>query len=174
MPPKRLRPSEIHFVHDTIDCHFQDGDHLLDTFKELLHGNISPRDIKTIAVIRQNGTWYVHAGNRRLFLYKKLEELGVIDYIPVWVVNRPNADAVRERYTTQNRGVSVSVRNDYDFEDKMHSIIDDWKKTRPKMHSIIDDWKKIRPRGIDDIPVEGLVLIGVVVIVGFVLLKLCN
>ncbi|XP_077990746.1 uncharacterized protein LOC144445069 [Glandiceps talaboti] len=131
MPNVVVRPSEIRFLHDSIDCRFQNGDLLLDTFESLLYGRITVDDIKTIAVISLHGKWYIYAGHRRLYLYKQLESLSVIGVIKVWRVDRSRIqwDGVKKKLTTDNEGLAVEVRNDPYFDIKMQKIIRKWKST---------------------------------------------
>ncbi|XP_077990770.1 uncharacterized protein LOC144445093 [Glandiceps talaboti] len=131
MPNLVLAPSEIRFLHDSIDCRFRDGRLLLNTFESLLYGRISAKDIQIIAVISANGKWWIYAGHRRLYLYKQLEELGVIGAITVWQIDawRIKWDVVKKKLTTDNEGLDVEVRNDMNFDIKMQKIIRAWKST---------------------------------------------
>ncbi|XP_006812496.2 uncharacterized protein LOC102803631 [Saccoglossus kowalevskii] len=123
----QLKPSEIYFLHDSIKGQFRDGRHLLDTFKELLYKRISPSQIEKIVVYSANSKWRVYAGNRRLYIYKKLEVLGVVEYITAWKVLTLNPYTLRKRDTTKNGGASVRIRNDPLFEGKITWIVEEWK-----------------------------------------------
>ncbi|XP_070533430.1 uncharacterized protein [Ptychodera flava] len=125
MPWVQLRPSEIYFLHDSIDCRFRDGRALLHTFDELLSGKISVSDIQRIAVFYwdERQKWHIYAGNRRLYLYKILEELGVVEKINVWKVWTVNWDAVDKKNTTVNGGISVEIRNDHNFDVRLREVI---------------------------------------------------
>ncbi|XP_077864682.1 uncharacterized protein LOC102808134 [Saccoglossus kowalevskii] len=127
MPDVELKPSEIYYLHDSIDCRFQDGTHILDTFRELLYKTINPSLIRKIAVHNTNGKWRAYAGNRRLYIFRRLERLGVVDYITAWQVWRVDPDAWRKRETTQNGGTSVQIRNDPQFNAKINRIINEWR-----------------------------------------------
>uniref|UniRef100_A0A8W8JE73 Uncharacterized protein n=1 Tax=Magallana gigas TaxID=29159 RepID=A0A8W8JE73_MAGGI len=53
-----------------------------ETLDKLLTGECSIHDIKTIQVVFRNGR-YLTADNRRLWIFKKLEELGECTEIPI-------------------------------------------------------------------------------------------
>ncbi|XP_070535181.1 uncharacterized protein [Ptychodera flava] len=125
MPWVQLRPSEIYFLHDSIDCRFRDGRSLLDTLDELLSRKISVSDIQRIAVFYwdEKHNWHIYAGNRRLYLYKILEALGIVEKIDVWKVWKVHWDAVDKKNTTLNGGTSVEIRNDHNFDVRLREVI---------------------------------------------------
>ncbi|XP_070533410.1 uncharacterized protein [Ptychodera flava] len=122
----RLRPSEIYFLHDSIDCRFRDHRPILDTLDELLSGKISVSDIQRIAVFYWNERqkWHIYAGHRRLYLYKILEELGVYEKIDVWEVRKVHWNVVDKKNTTVNGGTSVEIRNDHNFDVRLREVIE--------------------------------------------------
>ncbi|XP_070533411.1 uncharacterized protein [Ptychodera flava] len=123
-----LRPSEILYLQNSIVTSFRNGDDLLDTFSDLLNGYLTPEDIRVIAVFQWNGKWHVYNGHRRLFLYKALEECGVLDTIRVWEVRGSNIkwNTVHRQYTSKNGGHSIRVRGDATFEDRLEDIVSEW------------------------------------------------
>ena len=76
MPWKYLRPSDIEFSQNSIGNRFHGGDILLRVFKKLVLGDLTPNDLPYIKVRWYDGGWMAFKGNRRLFLYLKLEEEG--------------------------------------------------------------------------------------------------
>ena len=54
-----------------------------DVFEDLVTGIINPDDLPPIAVSKHKGEWMSFDGNRRLYLYQKLQENHIIDTIPV-------------------------------------------------------------------------------------------
>ncbi|XP_077870169.1 uncharacterized protein LOC144363093 [Saccoglossus kowalevskii] len=130
MPNVVLRPSQIYFLHDSIDCRFQDKTNMLETFRQLLYKEINPAAIQPIAVFDKNDKWWVYAGNRRLYLFRKLEEYGVVKYITAWKVRKIDPDEWKKRNTTTNGGRSVSIRNARQFEAKMQNIVREWRSNR--------------------------------------------
>ena len=78
-----LKPSEIRFTRDKIESEFANGRKLTDTFEELLYKRIPTKFIEDIEVVYVDGAWWALTGNRRLYLYKRLEKLGVISKISV-------------------------------------------------------------------------------------------
>lgn len=70
-------------------------------------GKCSIFDIPTISIFRKDGAWYTN-NNRRLWVFRKLEEFGKFEKIPVIKV-----DTFPEgKFTTKNNGRSVRVRSD--------------------------------------------------------------
>ena len=106
---ERLRPSDIRFTQDSIGSRFTDGSYISNTFHDLLFGLKSTDDIDDIEVVQQDGVWWAITGNRRLYVYRRLQDLGVVTTIPVrvrslsehgfetsWItVARPTAMALR-------------------------------------------------------------------------------
>ena len=119
----KLRPSGIRFTRENIETQFDDGRKLTDTFRDLLHGNITVKDIKSIEVFNMNYAWWALSGNRRLFLYRRLVELGVISEIEVKRVPLPDSTFCPS--TTWN-GLGVRCL-DPEFESRMSGIIGRWK-----------------------------------------------
>ena len=79
----RKRPSELHFSQDSISCAFRNGTSISKTFRELANGSLSPDDIEPIQIKVYKEKLIVFEGNRRLLLYKILESLDLITYVPV-------------------------------------------------------------------------------------------
>ena len=109
----QLRPSNVRFTQDSIGCRFTDEKRLTDTFRELLYGSITPDDIENIEVVQYDGVWWALTGNRRLYLYRRLQDLGVVEYISVrvrflsepWVQKQWN-----NRLTTDCEGLDAVCR----------------------------------------------------------------
>ena len=80
-----MSPSDIIYSQNSIAPRFQDGEHLLFTFAMLVQGKETPQSLPPIEVryMKSWESYIAFEGNRRLFLYKKLEEEGLIDKIPV-------------------------------------------------------------------------------------------
>ena len=79
----REKPSELHFSQDSIACVFRNITDILQTFRKLVNGSLCPDDIEPIQAKMHNGKLTVFEGNRRLFLYKKLESAGLIEDVQV-------------------------------------------------------------------------------------------
>lgn len=109
----RLNPNDIRYTQNSISGQFSNGLAIETTFYDLLNGFLSPDSIASIEVVMCNGTWWALTGNRRLFLYKQLEELGLVDTIPV-VQRSPDRSGVmnqlRRRMTTRDNGYSIRCR----------------------------------------------------------------
>ncbi|XP_045204469.1 uncharacterized protein LOC123557205 [Mercenaria mercenaria] len=106
----KLRPSKIRYSQDSISNTFDiRSDHpcirIGETLDELCDGITDIDEIPTISVAEIGGKWFT-ADNRRLWVFRKLEELGKCRKIPVDEVD----DIPSSKMTTENRGVDIEVR----------------------------------------------------------------
>ncbi|OWF40087.1 hypothetical protein KP79_PYT06501 [Mizuhopecten yessoensis] len=103
-----LRPSEIRYSQDSIAYYFgygrYSGTQIGQTLDDILQGKCNVRDIPTITVSSRDGLWY-SGDNRRLWVFRKCEELGIIDRVPA-----AEGYINSSKFTTYNRGVSIRVR----------------------------------------------------------------
>eukprot|EP00928_Gymnodinium_smaydae_P085141 TRINITY_DN6847_c0_g2_i1.p1 TRINITY_DN6847_c0_g2~~TRINITY_DN6847_c0_g2_i1.p1 ORF type:complete len:402 (-),score=43.53 TRINITY_DN6847_c0_g2_i1:131-1336(-) len=102
-----LSPAKIFFTHDSINKRFSCGRFVCRTFEQLLYDEIDIDDIPSMIVTKQDGKYWTFTGNRRLWVFRKLHERGVIDRIDVQVTDQR---VPQRRMTTRNGGVSVRVR----------------------------------------------------------------
>lgn len=109
----KLRPSEIRFTQDSINGYFSSGIKLSESLAELLSGEKTPAHFEKMKVCEFREAFWAVTGNRRLFLFKILESLDIVDTISVSRVSL-NDDKTREifqkRYTTVSDGKDVVVR----------------------------------------------------------------
>ena len=99
-------PSEIYFTHDSINPYFSCGRGIIDTYEELRTGFKDVTDIPMMTVAQLNGEWYTYTGNRRLWVFRRLQREGYIYEIEVHATNRHIQPS---KFTTRNGGVSVKV-----------------------------------------------------------------
>ncbi|XP_077867104.1 uncharacterized protein LOC144356061 [Saccoglossus kowalevskii] len=133
MAYRTLRPSQIYFLQNSISYRFNDGRYLLETFRELLDGRLTTDRILKMSVFywEKRKQWFVFKGHRRLYLYKKLEELGIVECIDVWELYTVDASTIQREYTSENNGISVDVLGDGPgFEEAMSQIIHDWEEEK--------------------------------------------
>lgn len=103
----RKKPSEIRFSQDTIAYHWKGSSIRIGvTLDQLLENEITPEKIPMITVSIRHGLLYT-SDNRRLWVFKKLEEFGKCESIKVkYGYINP------KKFTTTNYGTSISVRGD--------------------------------------------------------------
>ena len=121
----RLKPSEIFYSQDSISNKFNNGDTIDSTLNECRYNSFKVALIPNIRVCQKNGRWYT-LDNRRLWIFKRLEEEGRITDIEVDTVSSGLLTA--EKFTTKNGGVSVRIRiscASWDFDDGMFDDEDD-------------------------------------------------
>lgn len=128
-----LNPSEIRYAQDSIAETFADHTPLTSTFARLLAGELSSEDLPPIECLFKDGNWYATSGNRRLYLFKKLKELGRLDKIAVSRVYH-----CKRRFTTECDGLHVKCRGS-GLERKMEKIVEDWRRGGDIVFNWCDD-----------------------------------
>lgn len=131
----RLHPEYIKFTQDSIKAQFMDGRELSSTLEDLLYGRKTVDDIPPIEVVEdlEDCGWWALTGNRRLYLYRKLEQLGVVETIPVIEVaiwDYGVSDRLNQRRTTFCDGRDIRLRGSQG-EWRINQIIDRWRVLRP-------------------------------------------
>lgn len=128
---QRLRPGNIRFTQDSVGSRFTDGRFVSDTFHQLLDGRISVDDIPAIETVVDGGEWWAVTGNRRLYVFRLLETLGVVQTIPVDVMSMGSYDVRRrfgDRKTTPCEGRTIEMRQS-EAERRINQAIREWQKT---------------------------------------------
>lgn len=138
-----LKPSEVRFTHDQITAHFTDGRTLMSTFIALLYEKVEIRlggiDVPPIEVMQTSEyeggkevkLWYVVNGNRRLFIFRKLEKCGAITTMQV-IARKYDSIEMDKHFLTRNKGRSVSITNDATFNAKVSKEVKKWKVWKAK------------------------------------------
>jgi len=148
-----MQPSDIRFTESSIFTRFSvNGEpvYLEETFRELLNGSCTVDGIAYIEVVFVNGLWWVLYGNKRLFLYKKLQRLGIVTTIPV-IVQPWGSFQVQERfgkrYTTQCNGLHIQCVEKKEVRtsavERIRSMIGSWCQKRclnPNYYLTSDDY----------------------------------
>ena len=76
-----------------------------ETLDQLLNGHCNVESIPNISVEKTNGKWFT-SDNRRLWVFRKAEEIGFLKSIYV-----NETDYIRnDKFTTENGGTSIRVR----------------------------------------------------------------
>ena len=122
-----LKPSEIFYSQDSIMNRF--GDYTLhgntyigETLDQLLNEQCNVQSIPNISVAQRNGKWFT-SDNRRLWVFRKAEEIGFLKTI---YVNK--AYYIKDdKFTTENGGTSIRVRG----RSPGGSLWRTWKPKRP-------------------------------------------
>ncbi|VDI19866.1 Hypothetical predicted protein [Mytilus galloprovincialis] len=122
-----LRPSEIFYSQDSIMNRFGDytnhrNTYLGETLDQLLQGYCNVYSIPTITVVKKYGKWFT-SDNRRLWVFRKAEEIGFLETIDVTVSSYLNGN----KFTTENGGTSIRVRG----RTPGGSLWRSWKPKRP-------------------------------------------
>lgn len=138
-----LKPSEVRYTHDQITAHFSDGRSMLQTFIALLYGRVEIRlggnDVPPIEVMQTYDTeggkesklWYVVNGNRRLYVFRRLERCGAMTTMQV-IARKYDAIEMDKQFLTRNHGRSISVTNDATLNAKFNKEVNRWKEWKAK------------------------------------------
>src|SRR6218665_2110788 len=130
--PRWMRPRNIRYTQDSIGSRFTDGRYLSDTFDQLLNRRISVDELEWIEVVEVRSLYWALTGNRRLYLYRKLEDLGEIHKIPVHEMSLSDY-GVRRRFenrdTTTCDGLDIEMRQPQ-AERFINRAIEQWKASR--------------------------------------------
>jgi len=110
----RLKPSDVFFTHDSIRSTFRDGRLLRETLRELEEAKITIDDIPTIQVCWHaakdcSSRFWTYTGNRRLWVFRQLQERGYLHDIEVRIVGKKVPEF---RMTTKNGGTEARVRGE--------------------------------------------------------------
>lgn len=122
-----LRPSVIRYSHDSIGCKFSNGLPLTSVFAHLISGSLEVADLPRVHVLNINGHFWAVTGNRRLYLYRMLEEVGVVETISVTKSSvSPTSKAFKKQFTNGCGGMEISCRQN---------------SLRPSLVEIVSDWQ---------------------------------
>jgi len=108
------------------------------TFRELLYCHRTVDDIPAIEVVEdsEEQQWWAVCGNRRLYLYKMLQELGIVTTVPVVVRSGGRGRYLfNKRHTTKKYGRSIHIRNSEDrCIVKLDNIVEEWKQYQQQLY----------------------------------------
>ena len=146
-----IKPSEIRYTHDQITTHFTDGRTMLSTFVGILYGKIGikfgNKDVPPIEVMqteeKHQNVWYVVNGNRRLYVFKKLQKCGAITNMQV-VARKYDSLEMDKQFLTRTQGRTISVVNDSALNSKMAAEVRRWKEWKAKQPTANGNKKQTR------------------------------
>lgn len=130
-----IHPKDIKYTQDSIKAQFRDGRELTSTLEDLLYGRKTVEDIPRIEVVEELDPYegfLAMTGHRRLYLYKKLEQLGVVEKIQVFewpFMNYWSSDRINERKPTFS---DIRLRGSQG-ELRINQVIDRWRSSRPSI-----------------------------------------
>uniref|UniRef100_A0A0L8FR60 Uncharacterized protein n=1 Tax=Octopus bimaculoides TaxID=37653 RepID=A0A0L8FR60_OCTBM len=93
-----LSPKEIRYTQDSISSCFQNGNEIQDLISEIIRGQTTTHEIRTIRVFDKDGKYY-SLDNRRLYVFKEVQRL---------IKSAKFED--KDKFTTRNNGLSIQVR----------------------------------------------------------------
>ncbi|XP_069105229.1 uncharacterized protein [Argopecten irradians] len=129
-----MRPSQLRFTHDSVSYKFRNGVSLDETFRQILNDELDIHGIDCLAAMQYNGEWMVVRGNRRLYLYKKLEEVGKLTVVEV-DKQYFQSQLFYRQFTSKNMGISLRIRGCSDIENKLNQIANEWRNHQTQSRS---------------------------------------
>ncbi|XP_076824816.1 uncharacterized protein LOC143470521 isoform X3 [Clavelina lepadiformis] len=117
-----LKPSEIRFTQDSIAMYFQNGEAINNVCERIALGELNIDDFPKIEVVPLD-EFYFSLDNRRLYMFRVLEILGVTARVPV-IFKNPTTD---RKLTTINKGCHIEIRKSKDNNGK-------WVQVTPYRH----------------------------------------
>ncbi|CAC5413380.1 unnamed protein product [Mytilus coruscus] len=105
-----LKPSDIHYSQDSISNTFgkstvHSDKYIGETLDDLINGTVKVNNIPNISVFIHNNKWFT-TDNRRLWVFRKAEEFGILRSIPV----SQNLCIDLTKLTPTDDGLTVRVR----------------------------------------------------------------
>lgn len=107
-----MKPSQIYYSQNSINEKFDNGYTIYATLNACKNHPFVIYEIPPIRVCKKDGKWYT-LDNRRLWVFKRLEEQGHVDSVRIKQVSPSLLTA--QKFTTTNGGESVEIRNRTDW-----------------------------------------------------------
>ena len=124
-----MRPSDIYYSQDSISVEFDNGYTIFSTLNACRKHPFVIDKISPIRVCNIYGKWYT-LDNRRLWIFKRLEEEGHISDVWVHYVGRHQLPDSKFTTTTEGESVEIRQRSDF-FWKKYFRISIDWSVLLP-------------------------------------------
>lgn len=106
----KLKPSQIYFSHIKISSNFTGcGNPLAETLQDLIDGKITVENIPKIKVYyfqTSDGIKYLSENNRRLWVFKQLESMNLIDNVSVRLEKSSN-----KKHQTNQYSLRAKIKN---------------------------------------------------------------
>lgn len=126
-----MRPSQLRYTHDSVSNTFRDGNAMETTFLSLLNGILDIDDLQCLVAMSYNQKWFVVRGNRRLYVYKKLEDIGKCSTV---TVDKQRFEEILfdRQFTTKNMGLTIRVRGGRNMELILNQLANNWRDVQTK------------------------------------------
>lgn len=104
-----ISPHEIYFTFSRIRPAFSCGRTIESTRQQFAKGELRVSDIPLLSVLTDGKGHYFSQNNRRLYLYKKLQQDGILQTIPVRVRPLPSTKRMNEKYTPEKCALKAKL-----------------------------------------------------------------
>lgn len=109
-----IDPEQIYFTHSRVRPFFTGcNKRIEETLQEIINGVTSVKDIPLITVIPNDGS-YFSLNNRRLFLFKKLRELGLLPNNVITAYSKAPLEREKQRYLASRCSLTAKLMKEFD------------------------------------------------------------
>ncbi len=109
-----IDPQQIYFTHSRVRPFFTGcNKRIEDTLQEIMTGITDVKDIPLITVIPNEGC-YFSLNNRRLFLFKKLRELGLLENNLIHAFVKAPLEREKQRYLPSRCSLTAKLMKEFD------------------------------------------------------------
>lgn len=102
-------PSKVHFTFSRIRPQFSCGRTIQSTIDEIVAGKIAPKDLPSIQVLQDKDGNLFSMNNRRLFVFKQLQRLGLLESIQVRLRSVPQTKRMAQKYTPESCALEATL-----------------------------------------------------------------
>lgn len=104
-----IHPSEIYFTFSRIRPVFSCGRTIESTRQQFVKGELQVSSLPLLSVFTDGKGHYFSQNNRRLYLYKQLQEDGLLDTIPIRLRPLPSTKRMSEKYTPEKCALKAKL-----------------------------------------------------------------
>lgn len=105
----QLDPSLIYFTFSRIRPLFSCGRTLHSTLEQIMNGTLTPQDLPLLCVFTDGAGRYYSQNNRRLYIYKQLQEEGKLRTVPVRLRPLPQTKRMSHKYSPSKCSLTAKV-----------------------------------------------------------------
>ncbi|ORC89000.1 uncharacterized protein TM35_000142110 [Trypanosoma theileri] len=107
-----LDPKIVYFTFSRIRGVFSCGRTIASTRDQFLRHELTPHDLPLLSVLTDGAGNYYSQNNRRLYLYKELCSLGLLQTVPVRLRALPDTRRMREKYTPEKCSLHATLKRE--------------------------------------------------------------
>lgn len=106
----QIDPSSVYFTFSRIRPQFSCGRRVEDTLQALVDGSLKVEELPTIAVLLDGQGNLFSLNNRRMFVYKELQRMGLVQTVPARVRPVPNTKRMATKYSPDKCSLTARLK----------------------------------------------------------------